>query len=85
MNASQKNLMTLEGKTYWLILKTFVSRTKITLIPPLLVGNQLVTAFLIKGNLFNHFLRQQSTAVVNNSYIPTNLPLKTENRLLHLN
>ena len=34
------------SKTYWKILKTFVNRTKIPLIPSLLVGNQLVTDFL---------------------------------------
>ena len=40
-------------KTYWKILKTFVNGTKIPLTPQLLVGNQLVTDFLVKANLFN--------------------------------
>ena len=39
-------------KTYWKILKTFVNGTKIPLTPPLLVGNQLVTNFLVKANDF---------------------------------
>ena len=37
-------------KTYWKILETFVNGTKIHLIPPLLVGNQLVTDSLVKAN-----------------------------------
>ena len=36
-------------KIYWKILKTFVNGTKIPLIPPLLVGNQLFTDFLVKA------------------------------------
>ena len=35
-------------KTYWKILKTFVNGTMIPLIPPLVVGNQLVSDFLKK-------------------------------------
>ena len=42
-------------KTYWKILKIFVNSTKIPLIPPLLVGNQLVSDFLEKANLFNDY------------------------------
>ena len=40
------------AKTYWSILKMFVNSSKIFLIPVLLVGNQLVTHFLEKPNLF---------------------------------
>ena len=45
-------------KTYWEILKTFVNGTKIPLIPPLLVGNQLVSDFIVKVNLFNDYFRK---------------------------
>ena len=37
-------------KSYWKILKTFLSGTKIPLIPPLLVRNQLVSDFFVKAN-----------------------------------
>ena len=40
-------------KIFWKILETFVNGTKISLIPPLLVGDQLVSDFLEKANLFN--------------------------------
>ena len=42
-------------KTYWNVLITFINGTKIPLTPPLLVGNQLVTDFLVKANLFNDY------------------------------
>ena len=42
-------------KTYKKILKTFVNGTTIPLIPPLLVGNQLVSDFLEKANFFNDY------------------------------
>ena len=64
-------------KTYWKILKTFVNLTKIPLIPPLLVGNQLVTDFLVKANLFNDYFSQQCTTVDNDSSIPPNITFAT--------
>ena len=67
-------------KTYWKILKTFVNGTKIPLIPPLLVGNQLVSDFLVKANLFNDYFSKQCTTI-NNSAIPANTSFVTEERL----
>ena len=57
-------------KTYWEILKTFVNGTKILLIPPLLVGNQLVPDFLEKANFFNDYFSKQCTTIDNSSAIP---------------
>ena len=68
-------------KTYWKILKPFVNGTKIPLIPPLLVGNQLVTDILVKTNLFNDYFNQQCTTVDNDSSIPTNITFATEQKL----
>ena len=68
-------------KTYWKILKTFVNGTKIPLIPPLLVGNQLVTDFLVKANLFNDNFSQQCMTVDNDSSIPPNITFATEQKL----
>ena len=42
-------------KTYWSILKTFLKGTKIPIISPLFVENELVTDFLEKANLLNNF------------------------------
>ena len=68
-------------KIYWKILKIFVNETKIPLIPPLLVGNQLVTDFLVKANLFNNSFSQQCTTVDNDSSIPPNITFSTEQKL----
>ena len=68
-------------KTYWKILKTFVNGTKIPLIPPLLVGNQLVTDFLVKANLFNDYFSQQCMTVDNDSSIPPNITFATEQKM----
>ena len=60
--------------------KTFVNGTKIPLIP-LLVGNQLVSDFLVKRNMFNDYFSNQCTTIDSNSSIPANLCIETEERL----
>ena len=55
--------------------------TKIPLIPPLLVGNQLVPEFLEKTNLFNDYSSKLCTKIDNNSAIPANTSFVTEERL----
>ena len=69
------------SKTYWKILKTFVNGTKIPLIPPLLVSNQLVSDFLEKANLFSDYISKQCTTIDNNSAIPANTSFVTDERL----
>ena len=68
-------------KVYWKILKIFVNGTKIPLITPLLVGNQLVTNFLVKANLFNDYFSQKFTTVDNDSSIPLIITFATEQEL----
>ena len=53
----------------------------IPLIPPLLVGNQLVSDFSEKTNLFNDYFSKQCTTIDNNSAIPANTSFVTEERL----
>ena len=55
------------------ILKTFLNGTKIPLILPFLVGNQLLTDFLVKAKLFNDYFSPQCTKIDNNSSIPANI------------
>ena len=52
--------------------QTFVTGTKIPFIHPSLVGNQLVSDFLEKANLFNNYFSKQCTTIDNNSAIPGN-------------
>ena len=68
-------------KTYWKILKTFLNGTKIPLIPPLLVGNQLVSDFFVQANLFNYYFSKQFTIIENNISIPANTSFENEERL----
>ena len=68
LSQSLKNLAT-SSKTYWTILKTFYSATKMPLILPLVI-NELITDFREKANYFNYFARQ-CTPIENDSSIPT--------------
>ena len=45
----------------------------------MLVGNQLATDFLVKGNLFNDYFSQKCTAVDNVRSIRPNITFATEN------
>ena len=46
---------TASSKTFWSIIKAFVNGRKVPLIPPLNVGNMLVTDFKEKARLFKDF------------------------------
>ena len=59
------------AKTYWSILKSFHNDNKITLIPPLLVNNKIVSDFTKKANLFNDFFATQCTPLSGNSILPS--------------
>ena len=47
----------------------------------MLVGNELVSDFLEKANLFNGYFSKQRTMIDNNSAIPANTSFVTEERL----
>ena len=47
----------------------------------MLVGDQLVTDFLVKANMFNDYFSQQCTTVDNGSSIPPNITFATEQKL----
>ena len=49
--------------------------------PPLVVGNQLATDFLVKANFFNDYFSKQCATIGNNSSIPANIAFETEERL----
>ena len=59
------------SKTYWTILKTFYSGKKISLFPPLVINDQLITHFREKANYFNFYFARQCTPIENDSSIPT--------------
>ena len=55
--------------------------TLIPLIPSLIVGSQLVTNFVVKANLFDDYFNQQYTTIDNDSSIPPNIVVETEQKL----
>ena len=72
-------------KVYWTLLKRFFNNKKIPLIPPLLHGNEYVTDFKKKAELFNSFFTKQCSLISNSSELPLNLHYTTEKRLNTLN
>ena len=69
------------SKTYWSMLKTFYSGTKIPLIPPIIIDNKVIRNFREKANVFNIFFALQCMAIVNDSILPSTIIYRTENRL----
>ena len=72
-------------KVYWTLLKRFFNNKKIPLIPPLLHGNEYVTDFKKKAELFNSFFAKQCSLISNSSELPLNLHYTTEKHLNILN
>ena len=70
------------SKTYWSILKTFYSGTKIPLIPPIIIDNKVITNFRENANVFNNFFASQCISIVNDSILPSTIMYRTENGLL---
>ena len=67
--ATKLNNPSTSAKTYWSILKTFYNGKKVPLIPPLQIGNTLVSDFKIKPNVFNKFFVSQCIPLNNDSNI----------------
>ena len=53
--ASKLNNPSPSAKTYWSILKNICNSKNVPLIPPLQVGNTLVSDFKKKANIFDKF------------------------------
>ena len=62
------------SKTYWSMLKTFYSGTKIPLIPPIIIDNKVIKNFREKTNA------TQYMSHVNDSILPSTIMYRTENR-----
>ena len=72
-------------KVYWTLLKGFFNNKKIPLTPPLFHGNEYVTDFKKKAELFNSFFVKQCSLISNSSELPLNLHYTTEKRFNTLN
>ena len=62
-------------------LKNFCKWKKIPLIPPLNVGNKLVTDFKEKGRLFNKFFLSKYIPITNDSSLPSLLNVNLTSNL----
>ena len=68
--ASKLNNPSTSAKRYWSILKTFYNGKKVPLIPPLQIGNTLVSDFKKTSNIFNKFFASQCVPLNSDSNIP---------------
>ena len=76
LNNTRKNL-----KSYWLLLKIFLNKKKIPLIPPLFHENHIITDFKEKAKLFNSLFSKQCSLITNQSKLPTNPSYLTDKLL----
>ena len=67
-------------KTYWSILNRFLSNKKISIIPPILVDDKVVSNLAEKAELFNSYFTVQCTPLINKNQLPS-LEFKTNKRL----
>ena len=72
-------------KAYWSLLKTFLNKTKISLIPSFYDHGGFITNFKVKAELFNYFFASQCFLIKNDSKLPSYLDYKTGNSLLTVN
>ena len=84
MSISLRNSIT-RSKTYWSILKSFYKGNKVSLIPPLLVNNKIVSDFTEKANIFDVFFSSPCSSISNNSVLPSSKCFITDKRLTTIN
>ena len=58
------------AKSYWSILKKFLQKNKIPVIPPILWNGTFITNVCEKVTLFNTFFADQCTPINNSSTLP---------------
>ena len=68
-----------------MILNSFYKATRVSLIPPLVVNNKIVSDFTEKANLLNDFFASQCTPISNSSILSSRKIFKTNERLFALN
>ena len=76
LNNTQKN-----SKSYWSVLKWFLSNKKIPLRTPLFLENRFIIDFKEKAKLFNSLFSKQCSLINNNSKLPTSPSYLTDKRL----
>ena len=72
-------------KTYWTTLRSLRNWKKLPNISPLLVNNEVITAFEATTNIFNKYFARQCTTIDNNSVLPSTLNHLTDGTLSFFN
>ena len=57
-------------KTSWPLLKTLVSDRRVSIIPPIQVGDKFITNCTEKAKVFNYYFVRQCRVIDNNSQLP---------------
>ena len=68
----------ISSKTYWSILKNFLTGKKVPCIPSIFYENKFFTDFRKNAKLFNSFFANQCSLIKNNSVVPTNCESLTD-------
>ena len=75
----------ISSKTYWFILKCFLTGKKVpSCIPPIFHENRFISKFREKAELFDSFFANQSSLVHNSSALPTDFELFTDKSLSNI-
>ena len=61
----------ISSKTYWSILKSFLTSKKVPCIPPIFQENKFITDFKEKAELLNSFFTNQCSLIKSTSVVPT--------------
>ena len=77
--------MQLQSLRYFDLSQKLLQMEKIPLIPPLNVGNKLVTDFKEKARLFNEFFASKCTPITNDSSLPSLFNLNLTSNLSVIN
>lgn len=68
-------------KTSWPLLKTLVSDRRVSIIPPIQVGDKFITNCTEKAKVFNYYFVKQCRVIDNNSQLPDHANFCTNVRL----
>ena len=74
----------ISSKTYWSILKIFLTDKKVPCIPPIFHKHRFITNFREKAELFTSSFASQSSLVRNSSALPTDFEHFTDKPLSNI-
>ena len=74
----------ISSKTYWSILKSFLTGKKVPIIPPIFHENNFNTDFREKAELFNSPFVNQCSLIKNTNVLPTNCENLTDESLSNI-